>query len=137
MPDDPPAEGCWLWPAATTKNGYGFFNTSGPKRTPVLAHRVSYALFKGPIGDSWVLHHCDIPPCVAPAHLYLGSQDDNMYDMAVRERSGRAKLTPEAVREIRSLHASGMMFKDIASLYDVSVYAIWAVTSGRTWQHVV
>lgn len=79
--------GCWIWKCGTNKDGYGFFYI-GKKQ--YLAHRVSYCAHKGVI-NNWlfVCHNCpsgDNPSCVNPDHLWLGTHQDNMDDMA---RKGR------------------------------------------------
>jgi hypothetical protein len=57
------------------------------KKTQVLAHRVSYEIFVGPIPDEmFVLHSCDRPPCCQPAHLEAGTQSKNVQDMWDRGR---------------------------------------------------
>lgn len=84
--------GCWPWLAAKTKDGYGQFNVGGRMQ---YAHRVSYGMFVGPIGEYHVLHRCDNPSCVRPDHLFLGTHDDNMKDMAAKDRSGRAGGRPK------------------------------------------
>ena len=78
------SDGCWLWTATKTK-GYGMIE--GPNRVPMQAHRVAWRLTFGEIPPGLsVLHHCDVPLCVNPAHLWLGTQKENLQDA---ERKGR------------------------------------------------
>ena len=83
---------CWLWTGARDKQGRGKFRggrkTEGTART-VLAPRVAYELERGPAGDLFVLHTCDNPTCCRPAHLFLGTQAENMADMAAKGRASR------------------------------------------------
>jgi len=77
--------GCWLWTAAKDKDGYGRFQLQG---RPVYAQRVAYQLCVGPIGQGLLaLHRCDNPPCVNPAHLFLGSVRDNAEDASTKGRA--------------------------------------------------
>lgn len=107
--------GCWLWQAATNKDGYGSFwsgayrfddRAAGP--IMVLAHRWSFEHFVGLIPDGLnVLHHCDTPACVNPAHLFLGTQLDNVRDCAAKGRRNQRRgpspkrdcLAPECEKE--------------------------------------
>lgn len=85
-------EECWVWQAKRDRKGYGVLKYGS--RIPVGAHRFGYQLLVGPIPDGlWVLHHCDNPPCVRPDHLFLGTQGDNMQDMAAKGR-GRNQQGP-------------------------------------------
>lgn len=80
-----PAEnGCIEWAGCVDSFGYGRVG-----RGQIPAHRVSYMLTKGEIGDYLVCHSCDNPRCVNPDHLWLGTQTDNMRDMVRKGRHSK------------------------------------------------
>ena len=139
--------GCWLWTGAL-RNGYGQFWL---RRRMPRAHRLSYRYHVGPIPDGLcVLHNCpggDNPACVNPAHLWLGTQADNMRDMAAKGRSSRAptmfgeehvdaKLTTNDVRAIRRGLAAGTYQRELAATYGVSESSVSRIKTGRSWAHV-
>lgn len=91
-----PNTGCFLW-GGQLRQGYGRFfvgsRTDGTRRL-VTAHRFAWEQLHGPVPDGKELcHKCDVRECVNPDHLYLGTRQDNMTDMARRERGkgGRGK----------------------------------------------
>jgi hypothetical protein len=74
--------GCWLWNGALNKDGYGVFGIKAEG-----AHRASYKMYKGEIPKGiLVCHKCDIPRCVNPDHLFLGTQLDNIRDAQSKNR---------------------------------------------------
>lgn len=85
---------CWNWLGSRDK-GYGKISdgvTEGGHPRPRGAHRVSYEIHKGPIPPGLlVMHSCDNPACVNPAHLSLGTVKDNGIDMARKGRSAGTK----------------------------------------------
>lgn len=83
---------CWLWTAALTEGGYGAFRVSRALST--TAHRWSYEHDRGPIPDGvFVCHHCDVPQCVRPDHLFLGTLLVNNQDMFGKGRSRQQQAT--------------------------------------------
>jgi len=132
--------GCWLWSGACNVQGYGVISEN---RKAVLAHRASYELHVGEIPDDLcVLHHCDVPGCVRPDHLWLGTKADNSRDMANKgrhadfkgERHPQAKLVADQVREIRS--AVGLQ-KTIAAQYGIARNHVSTIRSRKTWRHLL
>lgn len=83
-------EDCWEWTASKNKQGYGIFGHQGQTW---LAHRLSYKLSNMLPDGVKVLHRCDNPPCVNPDHLFLGTQKDNIKDMAAKGRHAGQKKT--------------------------------------------
>jgi hypothetical protein len=88
-----PNSGCWLWTGATVEKGYGviYVSQTSPKQKQVFrrAHRVAWELYRGEIpSDLIVCHRCDVPACVNPGHLFLGTHKDNLQDCA---RKGRLR----------------------------------------------
>lgn len=128
--------GCWIWMAARHANGYGRFYVGGrANRRGLQAHR--FALGVSDIGDPrHVLHSCDNPPCVNPAHLRFGDHAANMRDMASRGRSRTTRLSEVDVRKIRKLADWGLSQAQIARDFGVSKSNVQAITSYATWRHV-
>lgn len=78
-------DGCWLWQGAVDIDGYGIF--SGASGFSKRAHRAAYHLYVKDPGGFHVCHSCDVPSCVNPSHMFLGTQEDNMADMVAKGRS--------------------------------------------------
>lgn len=134
-----PNSGCWLWTAQVDKDGYGVFRTVP---TSTQAHRMSYKIFVGDIPDGmFVLHRCDMPGCVNPDHLWVGTHKDNMKDMKDKgrrwvtygERNKMAKLTDHDVFAIIKDNRTG---RDIAHSHQVSETTISRIINGGTWSHI-
>lgn len=136
------SDGCWLWSASKDRHGYGKF-----WHAPRLwsAHRLSWMFAHGDPGIMCVLHRCDTPACVNPAHLFLGTQQENLRDMTRkgRRRSGgvhgvqspNAKLTEDKVREIRARYRPGDGYA-LAREFGVAHNLIWLIVRRRAWKHV-
>lgn len=86
---------CWLWTASLNDRGYGQFKVlPGQGHAPMKAHRFSWELHFGPIPAGLVVcHRCDVPSCVNPAHLFIGTQGDNLRDMSAKGRHWQAHKT--------------------------------------------
>jgi hypothetical protein len=133
---------CWPWKANTGDTGYGMF-WSSDKKTMVKANREAYRLSVGDPGTLHVLHRCDNPGCCNPAHLFLGTHQENMTDMVHKKRQWRgaqkpaAKLTEQAVADIRKRYS----FREVtigmlATEYGVAERTLWKALHGIGWYHV-
>ena len=133
--------GCWLWTGALASDGYGLVSQRIDGRNICKrAHRLSYELHIGQIPkDMSVLHKCDTPICINPAHLFVGTQKANTDDACRKgrhshgDRHGHSKLTESDVRSIRADTRSLLV---IATDYGVTPGPIYAIKTGRNWRHV-
>ena len=124
---------CWEWQACTSPHGYG--RVGAEELTTDYAHRVSMKLHGVEVpDDKQVNHHCDNPPCVNPAHLYIGSAKDNMSDREYTrgEEHKCAKLTDKEVAEIRKRYDNGAYQNDLAEEYGVSQAQISNIVNGKS-----
>ena len=131
---------CWEWQAGKFKSGDGGICIGGYNGKILHANRVSWELHYGPIPEGqYVLHTCDNRGCVNPAHLFLGTQADNMRDMAEKERQARgeaigtSKLTNKQVRQVRYFLKLGYSKCEIARIFKISEAAIYKIDVGETW----
>lgn len=150
---------CWEW-IASKRDDYGCFGIEGKIEG---SHRISWFLENGVIPTGmFVLHHCDNRSCVNPEHLFLGTNQDNMTDMKLKGRAGRAmglsngsythpekrpdnhgergggaKLTNQDVLEIRKLYGEKIMTaKKLSEKYGVTDFHIYRLIRRERWNHI-
>ena len=133
---------CWLWNGAMQPNGYGQFGAQViGMSSSALAHRVSYYLANSSLPpDLCVLHTCDNRRCVNPAHLVLGTTQENTDDMLCKGRDKvkgelhkNHKLTEAQVTVIR---ADTRLQRIIAKEYGVSQALVSALKNNKRWRHL-
>lgn len=161
-------ETCWLWRGGIRdiRTPYGFVavmveSARGRAVRTESAHRVSWELANGrPIPHGlYVLHSCDTPRCVNPAHLSVGTHGQNMVEKMARGRQARGpmsqrrfnpvvaerapgrvrirvrRLTDEQVRTIRTTYATGdITSADLARQYGVSNPMMLTILTGKTYR---
>lgn len=136
------ADSCWIWLSYNPKYRYGSFGVNGKI---FRVNRLAYAIEHGetPAGLE-VCHECDNDRCVRPSHLFLGSRDDNMKDMARKGRSadkcgtlnGRCTVTPEQVLDVvKRAREGGLSQVEIAEAVGTSQAVVNGILTGRLWGH--
>jgi hypothetical protein len=144
---------CWEWQGARDWRGYGR-TWHQPIRRSTAAHRVAYELVNGLIpAGLCVLHSCDNPPCCNPAHLRVGTVQDNSDDMVERGRQKKpgyssklrgelhhramAKLTVDQVREIRRIYSEGgISMRALSFQFDVTPPTVRNIVLRISWPHI-
>lgn len=121
---------CWLWTGCLYHYGYGQFNYEG-------AHRFSWKLVNGPIPNGqYVCHTCDIPICVNPDHLFLGTAKDNFHDAIRKGRTPRGENQRSAAlteKEVIEIFKSKESTRELADSYLVTTQTIRNIWSGKCW----
>lgn len=134
--------GCWIWTASVNKAGYGQISMPG---RPMLAHRVCWEFYKGPIPNGkFICHKCDTPGCINPDHMFVGDHRDNMQDMRNKGRAPKvesakgdknksSKISNETALAI--FNAEGPQ-REICKTFNVSRSTLQAIKYGRQWSSV-
>lgn len=130
--------GCWLWTGAKITSGYGVMVVNRQKK---YVHRLSYATFIGDIGDKLVCHSCDVPACINPKHLWIGTDRDNSIDrdtkgrVAHGSRQWKSKLTEKSCADMRRMaRERGISTARLCSIFDVSERTVHRVLRCTTWK---
>ena len=127
---------CIEWPGSRFASGYGRSSRNGQ----VTATRAVWIELFGPIPDGlYVCHRCDNPPCVNPAHLFLGTLADNARDRDSKgraadlngERNPRARLSSQDVADIRAAVASGETCLAVGLRFGVSKAHVSNIVRGK------
>lgn len=125
-------DGCWLWRGARSSSGYGTFNLGGGRYT--YAHR-----FVMGDPDGHVCHRCDNPRCCNPAHLFVGTNSDNIADRVAKGRSyngvRRRALTDEQAADLRAFVELGWSVRHAAHAYGISHSTAAAYVRGTHAHH--
>lgn len=136
--------GCWIWMLSKNSRNYGLA-WNKPEQKVVLAHRLSYSIFIGPIPDGHhVLHRCDTPHCVNPAHLFTGTDRDNLIDCINKGRRPKtgptrgdcknASLTKQEADKVKHAIASRTgSLREVANETGISYHIIKDISRGRSY----
>lgn len=94
--------GCWL---VSNKSKYKYRVIKFNKVNTVV-HRLTYSMFIHPIlsKDNQICHHCDIPGCCNPWHLFQGTDKMNMRDARAKGRFNRNKGLTQAEKFLLHRH---------------------------------
>ena len=134
-------DGCWFWTGAKDSCGYGTYSIN---RFVHKSHRYAYEFItKEKIGSRIAMHTCDVPSCVNPDHIRLGTHQDNMKDkvkknrQAKGEKIGVSKLTNNDVLIARNRYKNEKItYQDLADQFGVCKDTMQKAIRGIYWKHL-
>lgn len=132
---------CWKWHGQKFGDGYGmakYKTPSGQKTEP--AHRAVYRIVHGSLPSKiFVCHRCDNRSCCNPAHLWQGSNLDNMQDMVNKGRSRKGPDSPRAkLTEAQALQIfhDDRPHEEIAADYPIQEMQVRRIKCKEAWRHL-
>jgi hypothetical protein len=135
-------EDCWLW-EGTTHRRYGAFRRFvDGKWTMFKAHRYAYEYFIGEIPPKmFVCHKCDNPKCVNPAHLWLGTAQENVTDKMQKGRhivglkTKGTNLNMEIAQQIREcFKTKNLKYPEIAKMFNTNTSQVCRIIKNQIWK---
>jgi hypothetical protein len=131
---------CWTWTGSMRGKGRMLYGRIKARGITMAAHRLSFAIAGGTFGpETVIMHTCDVPLCVNPAHLRAGTTSENVADRVQKgrsasgESSGKAKLDGATVKRIREMRAAGIRQQAIADAVGMSRAQVAKVAAGDAW----
>jgi HNH endonuclease len=131
--------GCVLWAGLKDWNGRGvIYSTLRPPQRIFIASRIAWEIANGAIPEGQcICHRCDNPACINVAHLFLGTQLDNIDDMARKGRQANRRLTDDEIRTIYArYHKGNVSQQQLADEYGIHQTAVSSIVTGKRWQYV-
>lgn len=149
---------CWPWTGHLIRAGYGRLSVKGKSRA---SHRLAYFIQHGidPM-ELPILHSCDNPPCCNWRHLRADTYQSNTLESVAKGRANtargdrhgartkpesltrgedsvNAKLTADAVAEIRRIYATGGISQQaIADMFNISRENVGLIVRNKRWAHL-
>lgn len=131
--------GCWICMSHARSDGYPVIMITGNKKK---ISRIMYEKYNGKIPEGYVMRHtCDVPSCINPNHLLIGTQQDNINDKVERgrqirgEKSIQTNITDKQVLEM--LKESNKPIKYLVEKYNIPYHTITNILKGRSFKHLL
>lgn len=133
---------CWVWAGGVSSRGYGSMRRGKRIDGDIRAHRASWLIHKGEIPAGFgVLHRCDVPLCVNPDHLFLGTSLDNTHDMMSKGRCKHRENHPRHILNWKQVMAIKQEYrfreitqKMLAERYGVDRTTVGKIIAGVNWK---
>jgi len=129
-----PNSGCWLWCGSLGNERYGIFTYDGTKG---VAHRWIYQQLVGPIPPGlYACHKCDVPLCVNPNHIFLGTQAENLRDAVRKNRTSFGSQLPASKlteSEVIAIYSGRKSQRALAAEYGVGRRTIQKIWRRSSW----
>lgn len=136
---------CWVWTGCRDRHGYGQFKPPAPVKKLIGAHRMSWMIANSEVpAGLHVCHRCDNRACVNPAHLFVGTNADNVRD---RQQKGRtksvrgeehpgAKIGAVEVVAIREMVKQGAPQSEVSARFGIGNTQVGRIARRAEWRHV-
>lgn len=133
-----PESGCLIYLGYLNSSGYGVYEI---QNRPYRVHRLFLSRIIGEVPDHLeVCHKCDVPCCVNPEHLFIGSHADNMRDMQNKGRRSptplEKRITKLTTKQVIDIRTGELGARGYARKYGVCHKSICKIIHRKTWRHI-